>query len=269
MRLREAYLAVKQWGPFALRTAYYGSISVTLGPLTADHRASQWAMRTWCKSSAKALSIDVVPEGLENVPEGAFVYASNHQSIVDVLVLGSALSGDFKWAAKRSLMKIPFLGWHLRLAGHVPVDRGHGSRAAALVIGEFEKVLGKGKPLLIFPEGTRSETGALRPFKNGGFYAAVRANVPVVPVALEGTYHLMKRGKLETGENNQRTIRVKIGKPVYPATAGKEKARVNDLRDRSYAAVADALLKIGGRVATEAEVAEHEAEQQALLAAAD
>lgn len=266
MELGEAYRAVKQWGPFAARTAFYGSISCALGPLTEDRRASLWAMREWCRASAKGLSIEVVAEGLENVPkEGAFVYATNHQSIVDILVLGSVLPGDFKWAAKRSLMKIPFLGWHLRLSGHVPVDRGHGSRAAALVIGEFEKVLGRGKPLLIFPEGTRSETGGLTPFKNGGFYAAARANAPVVPVALEGTFRLMKRGKFETGEGNMRTIRVRVGKPIFPKGIGKEKARVIDLRDRSYAAVAEALLAIGGRVASAEEIAEREE----MLAAAD
>ena len=70
----EAWRAAKQWGPFALRTAAYGTVSCTLGPLTRDHRASLWAMRTWCKESAKALDIEVVVDGLENAPEGPFVY---------------------------------------------------------------------------------------------------------------------------------------------------------------------------------------------------
>lgn len=240
--------AGKQWVPFAARTAWYGTISVTAGPLTRDHRASLWAMREWCKSSAKALQIDVVGEGAENVPAGAFVYCANHQSIVDVLVLGSVLPGDYKWAAKRSLMKIPFLGWHLRLAGHVPVDRGAGSRAAAQVIQRFVEVLGEGKPLLVFPEGTRTDSGSMKAFKNGGFHAAVRAGVPVVPVALHGTFDLMQRGARDTGADNDRRVRVVIGQPLHAKKEGKEGQRVADLRDRTHAAVAELLQSIGGSV---------------------
>lgn len=249
MKPDQLWRAAKQWVPFAARTAFYGSISVTLGPLTRDRRASLWAMRTWCQKSTRGLSIQVDAEGLENVPDGAYVYATNHQSIVDIIVLGSVLPGDYKWAAKRSLLQIPFLGWHLKLAGHVPVDRKGGARAAAAVIERFVNVLKDGKPLLIFPEGTRTETGALKPFKNGGFHAAVRAGVPVVPVALQGTYDLMRRGAPDTGEVSMRFVRVAIGKPIYPSKEGRETQRVVDLRDRTHAAVADLLLGIGGQVA--------------------
>ena len=250
MKVGQAWRAARQWVPFAARTAFYGSISLTAGPLTRDHRASLWAMRSWCRTSAKALGIDIVAEGEENVPTSSpFVYVTNHQSLLDILVLGSVLPGDYKWAAKRSLMKIPFLGWHLQLAGHVPVDRGLGSRAAADVIKRFEVVLSQGKPLLVFPEGTRSEDGMLRPFKNGGFHAAVRGKVAVVPVALEGTHHLMKKGAADTGElQRRRTVYVKIGKPILPLTEGKERVRVADLRDRSYRAVAELLRSLGGRI---------------------
>lgn len=249
MDLQGAIRATRQWVPFSARTIAYGTVSLTLGPLTADRRASLWAMRRWCQTSARGLNIDVRADGLENVPKGAFVYCSNHQSLLDVLVLGSVLSGDFKWAAKRSLMKIPFLGWHLQLAGHVPVDRSAGSRAAAEVIGRFEQVLREGKPLLVFPEGTRSEDGILRSFKNGGFYAAVRAGVPVVPVAIDRTHTLMKKHAIDTGDGKtMRHIRVRVGAPLQPLTTGKEGARVNDLRERTYNAVADLFRSLGGTV---------------------
>lgn len=251
MDLHEGIRAVRQWVPFTSRTIAYGTVSLLLGPLTKDRRASLWAMRNWCKSSARGLDIEVIGSGMENVPKEPFVYASNHQSLLDVLVLGSVLPCDYKWAAKRSLMKIPFLGWHLQLAGHVPVDRGQGSRAAAEVIGRFETVLKEGKPLLVFPEGTRSEDGLLRPFKNGGFYAAVRAGVPVVPVTLEGTHRLMKKGALDTGDGTMRKVYVKIGAPLMAKTEGKEGARVNDLRVRTHAAVAEMLVSLGGSVADE------------------
>jgi 1-acyl-sn-glycerol-3-phosphate acyltransferase len=251
MDLREAIRATRQWVPFTARTVAYGTVSLTLGPLTKDRRASLWAMRNWCRSSAKGLDIDVEASGLDNVPPAPFVYCSNHQSLLDILVLGSVLPGDYKWAAKRSLMKIPFLGWHLQLAGHVPVDRNAGSRAAAEVIGRFEQVLKEGKPLLVFPEGTRSEDGLLRGFKNGGFYAAVRAGVPVVPVALEGTHKLMKKGALDTGDGTMRKVSIKVGAPLVAKTEGREGARVNELRERTHAAVKELLLSMGGAVADE------------------
>lgn len=248
MDLKTAIRATRQWVPFASRTALYGTISLTLGPLTRDRSASLWAMRNWCRSSARALAIDVEAIGMDDVPAPPFVYCSNHQSLLDVLVLGGALPGDFKWAAKRSLMKIPFLGWHLQLAGHVPVDRKAGARAAAEVIARFEQVLAAGKPLLIFPEGTRSEDGIVRPFKNGGFYAAVRAGVPVIPVALEGTHKLMKKHAIDTGDGTMRKVIVKAGAPIHARSDGREGARVNDLRERTHAAVVELHRSIGGYI---------------------
>jgi 1-acyl-sn-glycerol-3-phosphate acyltransferase len=248
MHLQSAWRATRQWVPFAARTIAYGTISLTLGPLTEDRRASLWAMRRWCQSSARGLDIAVHAQGIENVPSGPFVYCSNHQSVLDILVLGAVLPGDYKWAAKRSLMKIPFLGWHLTLAGHVPVDRRSGSRGAADVIARFEKTLQRGKPLLVFPEGTRSEDGLVRPFKNGGFYAAVRAGVPVVPVALEGTHRLMRKGAIDTGDGTMREVFVKVGKPIDTKKEGREAARVSDLRDRTFEAVRALHREVGGVV---------------------
>lgn len=248
MELREALRACKQWIPFAGATAAYGTMSLLLGPFT-DGRASLTAMQRWCKSSTRRLRIRVEAEGLENVPpEGAFVYTSNHQSIVDIIVLGSALPHDYKWAAKRSLMKIPFLGWHLKLAGHVPVDRGRGSAVARAVMERFERVLRAGKPLLVFPEGTRTQSGALGAFKVGSFYAAVRAGAPVVPVVVSGTFELMKKGAFDTGEVDDRVVRVRIGAPIPILKKDSEKAMVESLRDRTRAAMAAMVLDLGGKV---------------------
>ena len=234
---------LRQWVPFGARTIGWGTFSITLGPLTAGG-ASTWAAKKWSKSSAKGLRIDIQAEGQENVPEGGFVYASNHESLVDILVLGAALPGDFKWAAKRSVMNVPFLGWHLRLAGHVPVDRNQGKEAAVAVIETFEKVLRDEKPLLVFPEGTRTTDGNLKPFKDGAFQAAVMAEKPVVPVALKGTFFLMSRDAVDTGTSTNREdrlVRVQIGKPLYPDPELEEEQAVTDLRDRTRAAVLEML----------------------------
>ncbi|MGB8332377.1 MAG: lysophospholipid acyltransferase family protein [Polyangiales bacterium] len=236
---------LKQWVPFGARTVGWGVLSITAGPLTGG-AASTWAAKKWSASSAKGLKIYIEATGQENVPDGGFVFVSNHESLVDILVLGAALPGDFKWAAKRSLMNIPFLGWHLKLAGHVPVDRNQGKDAATAVTEAFESVLRDEKPLLVFPEGTRTEDGKLRPFKNGAFHAAVLTGKPVVPVALRGTFTLMSREAVDTGGSNRpedRLVTVRIGKPLYPNAELDEAAAVTDLRERTRAAVIGMLAE--------------------------
>lgn len=233
----------QQWVPFGLRTVGWGTLSVAGGPFTKG-RVSTWCAKKWSQSSAKGLRIYIEATGQENVPDGGFVYASNHESLVDILVLGAALPGDFKWAAKRSVMNIPFLGWHLRLAGHVPVDRNKGKDAAVAVMEAFESVLRADKPLLVFPEGTRTADGKLKAFKNGAFQAAVLTGKPVVPVALNGTFTLMSRESVDTGastDRDDRLVTVQIGKPIYPNTALSEEDCINDLRDRTRAAVVEML----------------------------
>jgi 1-acyl-sn-glycerol-3-phosphate acyltransferase len=237
MTPNEIWITLRQWVPFAMRTVAYGTISCVAGPLTRDHAASLWAMREWCIKGTRGLGIEVEVSGLENAPQGAFIYCSNHQSMVDILVLGSVLPGDYKWAAKRSLMRVPFLGWHLRLAGHVPVDRGGGIAAADRVIERFVAVLKSGFPLLIFPEGTRTLDGELKPFKPGAFRAAVRAGAPIVPVGLDGTFEMMSKGDVHAG-NRRKLVRVRIGAPIPPPEEGEEAERVGALRELASLEVA-------------------------------
>jgi 1-acyl-sn-glycerol-3-phosphate acyltransferase len=233
MGAREMVRWLSQWVPFGLRTVGYGTVSLTLGPFTREHAASTWAMKAWSKTSLTSLDIDATVRGEHRVPPGGLLYASNHQSLLDILVLGAVLPGDLKWAAKRSLLNIPFLGWHLALSGHVPVERRAGRRAAVETIHRFEQVLRAGKQLLVFPEGTRSDDGTVRDFKNGGFHAAVRAGAPVVPVALDGTYRLMGKHASDTGDiQHARRVLVEIGEPIFPSSDGKDRNRVDDLRDR-------------------------------------
>jgi 1-acyl-sn-glycerol-3-phosphate acyltransferase len=108
-------------------------------------------------------------------------------------------------------------------------------------VNRFAQVLGEGKPLLVFPEGTRSKDGQVKPFKLGLFYAAVRTGVPVVPVALHGTGAAMAKGAadLASGRAGRRDVRVyvRIGEPLAPRQSGSEAKRASDLCDRTRAAV--------------------------------
>ena len=233
---------VRHWVAFAGRTAFFGSVSLLIGPLTPERRACLWAMRTWSRSCLRFLRVSVDLQGLDNIPDGSFAYACNHQSLLDTLLLAATLPGDVKWAVKTSLLKIPFLGWHLWLAGHVRIDRSGGGRAAVSTVDRFAQVLQKGKPLLVFPEGTRSRDGSVKPFKKGLFYAAARVGVPVVPVALHGTGAVMGKGAADmtssrgTHGDTQR-VHVRIGVPLRPSLDGPESRRAAELRDRTRAAV--------------------------------
>jgi 1-acyl-sn-glycerol-3-phosphate acyltransferase len=233
---------IAHWVPFTARTVFFGSVSLILGPLTRERRASHWAMRAWSRSSLRFLQISVDVQGVDNLPRGGCAYASNHQSLLDSLLLAATLPGDTRWAVKRSLMRIPFLGWHLRLAGHVAVDRDGGRSAAVSTIDRFAQVLARGDALVVFPEGTRSRDGQVRRFKKGVFYAAVRAGVPVVPVALHGTGAAMSKGATDMasprhpGSPGQR-VYVRIGTPLAPPKDGPEPRRASELCERTRAAV--------------------------------
>jgi len=136
--------------------------------------------------------------GIENLKPGCpYVLCVNHQSHMDIPVLLAALPFQFRFAAKKELFRYPFLGWHLRRSGHVPIDREN-PRAAVKSLREAAETIKDGIPILIFPEGGTSRGGTIKPFKGGGFMLATRSNADVVPVIIRGsrailvpkTYHV-------------------------------------------------------------------------------
>ena len=119
------------------------------------------------------------------------IYCVNHQSAMDIPVLFESLPVQFRFVAKRSLFNIPFMGWHLRRSGHIPVDRDR-PREALKSMKKAAQEIREGKSVLLFPEGHRSRNGELLPFKSGSFYIAILAGVPIVPITLNGTSHVLK-----------------------------------------------------------------------------
>jgi len=118
-------------------------------------------------------------------PRRPYVVVSNHESFVDILLI-SHLSWEMKWLSKVELMRIPILGWDMWLAGDIPVERGT-RRSALEAIRQCRAVLAKRVSVIIFPEGTRSTTGDLLPFKDGAFRLAIDAGVPILPLVVRGT----------------------------------------------------------------------------------
>jgi 1-acyl-sn-glycerol-3-phosphate acyltransferase len=128
-------------------------------------------------------------------PRRPYIVIANHESFADILLI-SHLPWEMKWLSKAELFRIPFLGWLMRLAGDIPVKRGEG-RSAVEALRACRKVLADRVSVMIFPEGTRSASGDMLPFKDGAFRLAVDTGVPILPLALTGTGPaLPKRGFL-------------------------------------------------------------------------
>jgi 1-acyl-sn-glycerol-3-phosphate acyltransferase len=147
----------------------------------------------FCRFAVRLLGIRARVEGIENIPPGACIFAANHVSNLDGVILLPAIPRRVSLFAKRELFRLPVLGLGMRLAGFVAVDRV--GRQAAAGIATAVDTLKRGLSVFIFPEGTRSPDGRLQPFKKGAFAMAIEAGVPVVPVSIAGTHRLLRRGE--------------------------------------------------------------------------
>jgi len=147
---------------------------------------------------------------LPDDPRRPYVVVSNHQSHADIPVV-SNLPWDMKWVAKAELFRVPFVGWMMRMAGDIPVARGD-ARSGVAVLGRAREVLGKRCSVMFCPEGTRSPDGLLRPFSDGPFKLALRARVPVLPLALDGTHDALPKHGWRFGP--ARTMRLAVLDPI-------------------------------------------------------
>lgn len=149
---------------------------------------------SWFKTLLMLSGVKVRVEGMEHMPqEGPIVIVSNHQGIFDIPALQGHLPIQFRWIAKKSLFKIPVIGWSMTFAGHIPIDRENIKNALRSMDSAAKKIR-SGTSVLIFPEGTRSKSSDLLPFKRGGFHLAAKSGVPILPVALKGTQNIMHSG---------------------------------------------------------------------------
>lgn len=133
-------------------------------------------------------------------PRGPFVAVSNHESFVDILLI-SHLPWEMKWLSKVEIMRIPVLGWDMVLAGDIPVERGT-RKSAVKALRTCQEKLRKGASIIIFPEGTRSETSEMLPFKDGAFRLAIDAGVPILPLVVRGTGTALPKHGWRCGRSN-------------------------------------------------------------------
>lgn len=178
-----------------LSTIFFGTISLVVSFFDKTGALQIRVARAWAKSLLAVSGVRVHVEGLQQIdPARNYVFVSNHLSYMDTPVALAHIPAQFRFLAKRGLFRIPFLGTHLSRAGHVPVPRGDPRAAVKTLQTAAEAIRSKHISMLIFPEGGRSATGALRPFKEGAAYIAIRAGVPVVPLVLTGTREVLPFG---------------------------------------------------------------------------
>jgi 1-acyl-sn-glycerol-3-phosphate acyltransferase len=174
-------------------------------------------------------------------PRRPYVVVSNHESFVDILLI-SHLPWEMKWLSKAELFRIPVMGWMMQLAGDIPIKRGFGPSAIE-AIAKCREALANRVSVMIFPEGTRSATADLLPFKDGAFRLAIDAGVPILPLAVHGTSTALRKHDWRFGRS---TAVVQVLEPIE--TAGLTPDDVPALKERARSAIvaARAVLAAGG-----------------------
>jgi 1-acyl-sn-glycerol-3-phosphate acyltransferase len=189
-----------------LYTAVCGTFSVCGSFFDAHGRWQHRCARTWSWLILKTSRIHLHVEGLENIdPDQTVIFCSNHPSAMDIPILFVSLPVQFRFLAKRGLFHVPFLGWHLRRSGHIPIDRGR-PRKALKGFDQAAKRIKEGRPVVVFPEGSRSRTDEMLPFKSGTFYLAILSGVPIVPITLIGSREVLKPDSLHIRPGRVRVI---------------------------------------------------------------
>lgn len=168
-------------------------------------------VRAWCRGFLLACGIKYNVEGLENINKNeTYVIMTNHRSHFDGPILISCLGIDITIIIKKSLIYYPFWGWAAYLAGFIPIKR-ESPEHAHKKINEYGKKIIKNRSILFFPEGTRSKSDEMLPFKKGGVIFAISTGLPILPVSISGTRFLLPKGRLIP---NAGFAKVSVHKPI-------------------------------------------------------
>jgi 1-acyl-sn-glycerol-3-phosphate acyltransferase len=212
-------------------TVVLGTISVVSTIVDRSGDFGHRCARAWSWLILKTTGVAVRVEGLERLNPGrSYVFAANHQSIYDIPIVFASLPFQLRIIAKESLGKIPFMGWHLQRTGHVLVDR---SKPGAGTVKKMAKLVAEGHSLIVFPEGTRSTDGSVARFKGGSFVIALDAGLPIVPISIVGSRHVMFRGKLTVHPGK---VSLVVHDPIETTGVGRDAAR--ELAERVHDVVA-------------------------------
>ncbi len=214
----------------AVYTMVLGIISLLSTLVDRHGHTAHRCARLWSWLILRTTGVRVTVKGDAPTADASYVFAANHQSFYDIPVMFASLPFSMRIPAKASLGRFPFIGWHLRFAGHLLLD--HKDRAAA-VLKKMQRMISDQASLVIFPEGTRSTDGVVLPLKGGVFLMAIDSELPVVPLSISGTRQVMPKGRLMTCPGD---VTLTIHEPI--STEGMTRASARALAGRVQAIIA-------------------------------
>lgn len=225
-----------------LVTFFWGIVIILASFIIRNENFTHNLAKVWAKAILFAGRIRVTVTGYSNIDPGrSYIYMSNHQSNFDIPVLLAYLDTQFRWLAKAELFKIPIFGYAMKRAGYISIDRSN-RKSAFESLKEAAKKIRNGVSVLIFPEGTRSRDGNIRPFKKGGFALAVDSGVPVVPIVIHGTWSIMSKKGIRIKPGN---VVIEILKPIE--TSDYTRKTRDDLMEKVDQAICRSFEKGRGK----------------------
>lgn len=221
---------------FFLATAFFGTLALIASVFAKTGRTQHRIAQVWARWCVRLSGARLTVSGQSNLlRHPVAVYAANHTSYMDTPVVFGTLPFQFRILAKKELWSLPFIGWYLNRSGQIPVDTDN-PRATLSSLSAGVKALKAGMPLFVFPEGSRTPDGELKTFLAGAAYLAIRAQVPVVPIALSGVYDLLP---IHTSHFYPCSVSLTAGEPIE--TIGMTIRQTDELTERLRAAIAAML----------------------------
>lgn len=210
-----------------LYTMVLGTLSLLSSFFDRDGHIQHGFARLWSRMILGTIGAPITVTGLDKIDTSKpHLYVLNHSSALDIPVVYTRLPFQFRILAKRELFRYPFMGWHLKRSGQIPVEREN-ARASLKSLNRAVETLNGGMPVVVFPEGGRSADGRIQPFMSGAFYAAIKAGVDVVPMALVGTYEMLK---MNTFHIRPHPVELVVGEPI--PTAGMNVRQMDEMAAR-------------------------------------
>ena len=208
---------------FFFCTSLLGSLSLLASLWDEDGKLQHAIARTWGRTIVRISGTELTKLDVDQLDGRVGVYVANHLSYMDTPVIFASLPFQFRIVARHDLFKLLFIGWYLRRSGQVPVNVTN-PRASISSLGGAIKTLRAGMPLFIFPEGSRSTTGHTENFMNGPAFMAIRTGLPIIPMALIGTYELLP---IHTCEFHPVPVTLAVGQPIE--TTGYTMKQIDEL----------------------------------------
>jgi 1-acyl-sn-glycerol-3-phosphate acyltransferase len=228
---------VAAWGALWITLAGVAMVLTLNGNVPLMMARRFWAPFHW-RMNGSRMFVEPLPDLDWSKP---YIFLMNHQSAMDIPCAFAALPVNIRFVAKHVLKYVPFLGWYMVMTGMIFINRSN-HREAMRSLQRAGESIRSGKSILAFPEGTRSRDGLIHPFKKGPFALAIEAQVPIVPVAIEGSLQTLPHGGIGLRRHD---IRVKVGQPIE--TKGLTSADRDALMRRVRDAVIQLHREIGGR----------------------